>query len=111
MHSPMTEAPMKPLPNGAALAAALGAGIGAFALGLLVLANETKVFVAPSLYAGAGGLSGRSTFAVVAWLAAWLVLHRIWRDRELRAGPVLAWTFGLTALSVLATLPTVWALL
>ena len=52
--------------DGAAMAAILAAGIGAATLGLLVLLSEAGVYSSPSLYAPAGGLSGRSTFAVLA---------------------------------------------
>lgn len=56
--------------NGSAMAAFLGAGIGAFAMGAFVLMNEAGVFAAPALYGPAGGLSGRAIFATVAWLIA-----------------------------------------
>jgi hypothetical protein len=48
------------MPNGATLAAVLAAGIGAFAMGVFVIANEAGIYAAPSLYGPAGGLSGRS---------------------------------------------------
>lgn len=99
------------LPNGAALAAVLAAGIGAFAMGLFVILNETKLFVAPTLYAGAGGLSGRSTFAVVAWLVAWALLHARWRARELATGRILAATLALTAIGAVLCFPPLWGLL
>src|SRR5690606_2845962 len=59
--------------NGAGMAAVLASGIGAFAVGLFVVLHETGLFVSPTLYAPAGGLSGRTTFAVIAWLGAWSV--------------------------------------
>jgi hypothetical protein len=97
--------------NGSSLAAVLAAGIGSFAMGVLVILNEAGIYTAPSLYAPAGGLSGRSTFAVLAWLLAWAVLHTRWRDRTLDTGRVLAWTLVLVALSVVMTFPPVWGLL
>lgn len=97
--------------NGAALAAFLAAGIGAFAMGLFVILNEAGLFAAPALHAGAGGVSGRTTFAAVAWLIAWVLLHRLWRGRDLNAGPILALTFGLTAAGIVLCFPPVWALL
>jgi hypothetical protein len=105
---PATDA-MEP-PNGAAMAAFLGAAIGAFALGLIVLLNEMGVFTAPTLYGPAGGVSGRTTLAVVAWLLAWAVLHVRWREREVAARPVGIAATLLIALSMLATLPPVWGL-
>jgi hypothetical protein len=74
--------------NGAALAAFLGAGIGAFAMGFFVIVNEAGIFVAPTLHTVAGGLSGRTTFAVVAWLIAWGLLHSRWKDRQIASGHV-----------------------
>jgi hypothetical protein len=96
--------------NGSAMAAALGAGIGAFALGAFVLAHEAGIYSAPSLYAPAGGLSGRAIFATVAWLAAWWGLHARWRGRHVVPGRVVAWVLGLIAFSVVATFPPVWEL-
>ena len=98
-------------PNGAALAAVLAAGIGALAMGLFVLANEAGIFTAPSLYGPTGGLSGRSTFAVVTWLAGWAILHARWRHRDVAIGPVWRWTLVLVALGVVLTFPPVWSLL
>ena len=100
-----------PQKNGAALAAALAAGIGALVMGAFILVHEAGLYSAPSLYAPAGGLSGRSTFAVVAWLAAWALLHAKWKDRDVAAGRVLAWSLVLTGLGIVATMPPVWALL
>lgn len=101
----------RPTPNGASLAAVLAAGIGAFALGLFVILNEAGIFAAPSLYAPTGGLSGRTTFALLAWLVAWGVLHARWRDREVSVGSVSTWTFVLIGLGVVLNLPPVWEVL
>ena len=49
--------------NGTAMASFLGAGVGAFAMGAIVLLNETGLFAAPTLYAPAGGVTGRTTIA------------------------------------------------
>jgi hypothetical protein len=99
------------VPNGAALAAVLGAGIGAFAMGAFVIANEAGLFAAPSLYGPAGGLSGRSTLAVGVWLVGWAVLHTRWRGRDLPAGGIFPGALVLLALGVIAAFPPVWDLL
>ena len=98
-------------PNGAALAAFLASGIGAFAMGLFVLLNEAGIFVAPSLYAPAGGVSGRTTFAVAVWLAAWGLLHWRWRNRNVVPGPVCGLTLLLVGLGIVAPFPPVWQVL
>ncbi len=97
--------------NGSALAAVLAAGIGAAAMGLAVLLNEAGIFAAPSLYAPAGGLSGRAAIAVIAWLIAWGLLHRRWKGREVAVQRVFVWTLALVGFAVLATFPPVWGLL
>lgn len=97
--------------NGAALAAFLGAGIGAFAMGLLVILSEIGLVPSPTLYGPAGGLSGRTTFAVVIWLIAWAVLHHRWKDRNVEAGRVRVATWILIALGIVLTFPPVWGLL
>lgn len=95
--------------NGPAMAAILAAGIGALALGLFVILHEAGVFSAPALYAPAGGLSGRSTFAVAVWLVSWAILHLRWKDREVSAPMVFGVTLVFAALGVILTFPPVWS--
>ena len=97
--------------NGAAMAAMLAAGIGAFAMGVFVIVNEAGVFAAPALYGPAGGVTGRTTFAAFVWLAAWALLHRRWRARELAPGRVYGLTLALIGAGILGTFPPLWALL
>ena len=97
--------------NGAAMAAVLGAGIGSAAMGVFVLLNEAGVFAAPALYGPAGGVTGRTTFATIAWLIAWGVLHARWRSRDVSSGSVFTWTVVLAVLGIVATFPPVWTLL
>ena len=92
------------------MAAILASGVGAFAVGALVILHETGLFVSPSLYAPAGGLSGRTTFAVIAWLIAWSVLHVRWQQRVVSPRPVFRLTLALIALGVLGTFPPIWEL-
>jgi multisubunit Na+/H+ antiporter MnhG subunit len=92
------------------LAAFLAAGIGAFAMGLFVLLSEAGIFTAPSLYGPAGGVSGRTTFAVVTWLIAWALVHRRWKGRHVEPASVWAVTLALFAFALLATFPPVWAI-
>ena len=97
--------------NGSAMAAFLAAGIGSFAMGAIVLLNEAGIFAVPALYAPAGGISGRTTLATVAWLVAWGLLHYRWKGREVATGGVSALTLILLGLGILATFPPVWRLL
>lgn len=97
--------------NGSAMAAIVGAGIGAFAVGAFVLLNEAGIFAAPAVYAPAGGVSGRTTLATAAWLIAWGVLHSRWKAREIAPGRVYPLALTLILLGIVATLPPVWRLL
>jgi hypothetical protein len=95
---------------GAAMAAFLAAGIGAFAMGLVVLLNEIGALTVPAIYGPSGGVSGRTTLAVVIWLISWAVLHARWRGRNVEARRVTILTLVLTALGILATIPPLWKL-
>jgi hypothetical protein len=98
------------LPNGAALAALLSAGIGAFTLGLVVILHEVGGLAVPALYAPAGGASGRTAIGVVIWVIAWLTLHHLWKGREIRTGRVQPITAILLLLGIAFTFPPVWGL-
>ena len=97
--------------NGSAMASVLAAGIGAFAMGLFVILNETGLFAAPTLYGPAGGVTGRTTFATLIWLAAWGVLHVRWRGREVAQARVFGSALALIGAGILGTFPPLWALL
>ena len=86
-------------------------GIGAFAMGLIVVLNETGLFVAPTLYGPAGGVSGRTTAAVAGWLISWALLNARWKNREVDPVRVSTATVVLTALGILGTFPPLWGLL
>lgn len=109
-HEPGAPATMA-RPNGEAMAAFLAAGIGALAVGLFVILNEIGVFSPPALHVGAGGVSGRTTFAIIAWLVAWVVLHFRWRGRHVEPRGVYRWMLILLVAGLVATFPPVWGLL
>jgi hypothetical protein len=94
--------------NGAAVAAYVGAAIGALAMGLVVILNEAGIFAAPALYGPAGGVSGRTAIAVVIWLIGWGLLHHRWKDREIEPRRVHVVAFILIVLGLLFTFPPVW---
>jgi hypothetical protein len=82
--------------NGAAMAAVLGSAIGSFAIGAFVLLNEAGLFAAPALYGPAGGVTGRTTFATIVWLAAWggytrAGTHAKWRLDPFSLGQSYLW--------------------
>jgi hypothetical protein len=107
METPHTDS----IRNGAAVASIVAAGVGAFAVGAVVLLAEAGLWSAPTLYGPAGGLSGRTTVAVAVWLAAWGVLHARWRRRDINESRALSVTLVLIVIGVLWTFPPVWQLL
>lgn len=108
---PIESAVAREAADGSAMASFLSAGIGAFAMGVIVLLNEAAIFTAPSLYAPAGGVSGRTTFATLVWLIAWGLLHNRWKGRVIAARRIYPVTLILIGLGILATFPPVWGLL
>lgn len=103
----LVEPRLGPLPNGPAAAAVLAAGIGCFALGLLTVLSTAFPPLANVLqfYPPTGPLTGVSTLAVVVWLIAWLVYHRLWRHKQVRFTTVLVVTLVLIILGVIGTFP------
>ncbi|HEU4464095.1 MAG TPA: hypothetical protein VFS53_03540 [Gemmatimonadota bacterium] len=98
------------VPNGAALAAFLAAGIGALGLGFVVFLNELGVFEVPALYGPAGGVSGRTTAGLVIWLVAWAVLHSRWKDRRMEPSGLFGMSLILIAVGLVLCFPPVWHL-
>jgi len=97
----------KTKPNGPVAAAFLAAGVGSFAMGLLTTGAAASAGVANALRwsAAVGPLAGKSALAVIIWLAAWAVLGRRWRGRELPFTAIYRWTLLLVALGLLLTFP------
>src|SRR5574341_2177023 len=69
-------------PNGPAMAAIIAAGVGALVLGILTTLNEasTDVHDFLELDKDVGPLSGKTLFAVLAYVVSWAVLAPVlWR--------------------------------
>jgi len=96
------------LNNGLAGAAILASGIGSLALGLLTTLAQAipTISRALNLYDPAGPLSGKTTVAVLIWLAVWVVLHRLWKDRQVEFAKIYFATLILIGLGILGTFPT-----
>jgi hypothetical protein len=94
-------------PEGPAAAAAIAAGVGTFALGLItVVYGASKTFADFLTWSkGVGPLSGATTLAVIIWLLAWVVLHLLLRNRRTETRAALAITAVLIGLGILCTFP------
>lgn len=97
----------KQIPNGPAFAALLGAGAGAFALGLLTTLAEASADVKNALVlnTGVGPLSGKTTYAVVVMAIVWALLAVVMRGKQYPQRPLFIATFVLIGLGFLGTFP------
>lgn len=93
------------LPDGPLAAALLAAGIGAFALGLFTTLAEASVGFRERLIlnAGVGPLSGKTVWATVIFVIAWVVLFGRLRHRD---GLLRSATIAFVVLTVLGLLGT-----
>ena len=56
-------------------------------------------------YPPSGALTGETTVAIVIWLAAWLILARLWRNSTRALGPINIASFVLLLCGLLLTFP------
>lgn len=100
-------------PNGPVLAALLGAGVGSFVLGLFTtLAQAHSGFKAlmdidknMGWAVGVGPLSGKSIYAVAAFLLTWAIAAFVMRGKSYEAQRFFIATFVLIGLGILGTFP------
>lgn len=107
MSADRTATPARQTDEGPAAAALLAAGVGAFTLGLLTTLAEASTPIKDALVITeeVGPLSGKTTYAVVVWLIAWVVLHVAARRRLRLSSAVLTVSLVLLGLGVLGTFP------
>jgi hypothetical protein len=96
-------------PFGPVAAAFLAAGVGAVALGILVILAEASsgIHDALELNTRVGPLSGKTVFAVLAWLVAWVILHIALRDKDPDPKKVFIWTGVMFGFALLLTFPPI----
>jgi hypothetical protein len=97
---------------GKALAALVSAGIGCAALGLFVVLAEVSTGLRSLLnfHNPVGPLSGKTTLAVVVWLAAWALLSRRFQATPPAWRTALLLTWVLIGLGFVGTFPPFFAL-
>lgn len=94
-------------PDGPLAAVLLAAGIGSFALGLVTTLAEASMEFRERLIldAGVGPLSGKTVWATVIFVIAWVVLHVMWRERDRMLRSATTAFIVLTLLGLLGTFP------
>jgi hypothetical protein len=93
--------------NGPSAAAVLAAGIGLAVTGIVsTLAEAIAAFSKALTWSKpVGALSGKTIIGIAVWLASWLVLGLIWKDRDLNLRPVLIVSAILLVVGLLFTFP------
>ena len=105
-------------PNGPVAAAFVAAGVGSLVLGLMVTLAEMnadfRTFLDFSrsygLGNGVGPLSGKVAIAVVAYVVSWIVLHFLWREKELQFRTWFGSALVLVAIGFALTFPPIFLL-
>jgi len=100
--------------NGPVSAALLAGGIGSAAMGLITLIYElddkSAFAKAMAWNKGVGGLSGKSSLAIIIFFVAWAILHYLWKDKETDFARISSIAIALLIVGLLGTFPPVWHL-
>jgi hypothetical protein len=101
-------------PNGPVAAALLAGGIGAAAFGLVTLFYELlegSAFSKSMVWSKpVGGLSGKSSWGIIAFFLAWVILHFVWKDKDTKFALISSLAIALLVVGLLGTFPPVWHL-
>jgi hypothetical protein len=101
--------------NGPAAAALLAGGIGSAAMGLITLIYELddKSGFSKSMtwYKPVGGLSGKSSWAIIIFFVSWIILHYLWKDKETEFARISSMAIALLFVGLIGTFPPFWHLL
>jgi len=106
---------MKDKVNGPAAAALLAGGIGSAAMGIITLivqVDSQSGFSKSMVWSKAvGGLSGKSSWAIIIFFVAWAVLHFMWKDKDTDFARISSLAIALLVVGLIGTFPPVWNLL
>jgi hypothetical protein len=105
-------------PNGPVAAVFLAAGIASLVLGITVVVVEafpqatgaTSAFDFSKLYgigSGVGPLSGKVVITILSFAISWVVLHVVWRGKEVNFGRIFGVALILVAAGFILTFPPV----
>jgi len=105
-------------PNGPVAAVFVASGIASLVLGVFVTLNEVSEDINSflrfdanyGLGSGVGPLSGKVALATIAFVVSWVVLHVLWRGKELSFGAVFIVSLILVGLGFALTFPPIFLL-
>ena len=94
-------------PSGPAAAAILAAGVGALTLGILTTWAEASEGFAEKLQWNdrVGPLSGKTIISAIVYVAAWIVLHFVWRKSNPPLRRIVTISVLLLVLGLIGTFP------
>ena len=107
-HSVLQQAEVSEKPTGPVAAALLATGIGSLVLGALTTLSEASTSFGTSIAFSdkVGPLSGKTTIAVVAYLASWVVLNGALRKKSVDLRAVTTVFVVLMVVALILTFPT-----
>lgn len=95
------------LPNGPVAAALIAGGIGATTIGLMTVLAEASEPIKNALnwYNPVGPLTGKSLVGVIVFFVSWIVLHVIFRGKDVNFARATTIALILLGLGLLGTFP------
>lgn len=95
--------------NGILGATIVAGAVGCLVIGLMttgaVISEGLKNFL--NWWSPAGPLSGKTGLGIISWLAAWAVLHIVWKNKEMPLKSIMTISLVLIALGFILTFPPV----
>lgn len=96
--------------SGPAAAALISGGFGAFLMMVTHHFSDTSKAVEKmvwkiggwipgshnpdKLYGNIGSYSGKETMLLIGWLVSWVILHQLWRNKNIKARTMFFWMFA-----------------
>ena len=100
------------LPNGPVAAALVAGGIGSAVTGLMTVLSEASAGIKTFLtwLTPVGPLSGKTGVGVILFLVSWVVLHNLYKGKNVNFEKFAALAFVLLAIGLLFTFPPIFLL-
>lgn len=100
------------LPNGPVVASLIAGGLGSATIGLMTVLAEASVPIKDALnwWNPAGPLTGKALVGVIVFFVSWVVMHFIFRGKNVNFARASTIAFILLGLGLLGTFPPFFSL-